>query len=37
LFNNLDERVNLKLKDSILFDSGVIAIDYEVVHADTVK
>jgi dihydrofolate reductase len=37
LFNNLDQRVNLKLKDSILFDSGVIAIDYEVVHADTVK
>jgi dihydrofolate reductase len=32
LFSNLDQRVNLKLKDSTLFNSGVIAIDYEVVH-----
>jgi dihydrofolate reductase len=37
LFNNLDQSVNLKLKESVLFDSGVVAIGYEVVHANMEK
>jgi dihydrofolate reductase len=32
LFKNCCRRINLELKDSVVFESGVIALNYKVIH-----